>query len=74
MISDLINQGYSKDIILNNLEDIKVESNIDSEYKKIYNKLSSKYEGYELIRNIKNKLYQRGYSKDEIDTVIEKVD
>lgn len=74
MISDLINQGYSKELIINNLEDIKVTSNIDSEYKKIYNKLSSKYEGYELIRNIKNKLYQRGYSKDEIESVIEKVD
>ena len=74
MIADLINQGYSKDMILNNLEDIKIESNIDSEYRKIYNKLSNKYEGYELIKNIKNKLYQRGYSKDEIESVIEKVD
>nr|MBP3258957.1 RecX family transcriptional regulator [Bacilli bacterium] len=74
MISDLINQGYSKDMILDNLEDIKIESNIDSEYKKIYNKLSSKYEGYELKQKIKNKLYQRGYSRGEIEKVIEKVD
>ena len=74
MISDLINQGYSKDMILDNLEDIKVSSNIDSDYRKIYTKLSSKYSGYELTKNIKNKLYQRGYTKEEIEKVIEKVD
>ena len=72
MLSELLSLGYSKDMILPYLEDIKLDSNVKLEYNKIYNKLSRKYKDEELKRNIKNKLYQKGYTKEEIESVIEK--
>ena len=72
MLSELLSLGYSKDMILPYLEDVKLDSNVKLEYNKIYNKLSRKYKDDELKRNIKNKLYQKGYTKEEIESVIEK--
>ena len=70
-MSELLSLGYSKDMIMPYLEDIKLDSNVKSEYSKIYNKLSRKYKDEELKRNIKNKLYQKGYTKDEIESVLD---
>ena len=69
VINELINLGYSRDIILEELESIHIESNITKDYNKLYNKLSKKYDDKELYINIKNKLYQKGYTKEEIDQV-----
>lgn len=74
ILAELINMGYDKEMILPILDNVRVKSNVEADYKKIYNKLSRKYEGEELYRNIKNKLYQKGYNKEEIDDVIKKVD
>lgn len=74
MLTDLLNMGYHKDMILEYLDNIEIKNNIELEYCKIYSKLSRKYQDNELKRNIKNKLYQKGYSREEIDNVIEKVD
>ena len=63
-----IEQGYNR----NDIEEIldnKNLSNIDNgikEYKKLYDKYSKKYEGYELENLIRNKLYQKGYDLSEI--------
>ncbi len=67
VLNELINKGYDKEDILKYLDDVKVKSNISTDYKKIYSKLSNKYDGYELERKVKEKLYQKGYSKDEIE-------
>ena len=70
VMSELLSLGYSKDMIIPYLEDIKLDSNVKNEYNKIYSKLSRKYKDEELKRNIKNKLYQKGYTKEEIEDVI----
>lgn len=59
---DLINEGFYKEDIILFLKDLKVDEKkvYDSEYKKLYNKLSKKYQGYELENKIKQKLYQKG--------------
>lgn len=72
VLTELLSLGYSKDMVIPYLEDIKLDSNIKQEYNKIYSKLSRKYKDEELKRNIRNKLYQKGYTKEEIENVIEK--
>ena len=42
-----------------------------NEYNKLYKKLSVKYKDKELERRIKTKLYNRGFSIDEISKVME---
>ncbi len=74
VFNDLINMGYEREMISSCLSKYDIKDNIDKEFNKIYQKLSRKYEGVELIRNIKNKLYQKGYNKDTIEDKIKKVD
>lgn len=69
ILNELINEGYPKDLILLSLDKLNIKSNIENEYKKIYNKLSKKYDSNELDYQIKNKLYQKGYKKEEIDKI-----
>ena len=45
---------------------------IESEYNKIYNKLSKKYSGSELNQMVKQKLYSRGFNTDEIIEIMQK--
>ena len=47
---------------------------IKKEYEKLFNKLSRKYKDKELYSQIKNKLYQKGFSYDEINNYIKTVD
>ena len=68
---ELYNLGYENSMIEEELSNIKVNSNIDKEYDSIYKKLSRKYEGYELNKKLKEKLYQKGYSLEEINKKIE---
>lgn len=74
--SDLVNKGYDVALIKQILEN-KVFDNdlvIEKEFKKIYNKLSKKFNGNELYYNLKNKLYQKGFTKEEIEEYIKTVD
>jgi len=67
IMTDLINQGFSKEIILSVLNDQEMKDDSDiikKEYQKLYNKLSKKYEGKELEYKIKQKMYQKGMSYD----------
>ena len=63
---ELINLGYDSNMIDDILINLKSNNNIEKEYKLIYNKLNKKYNGVELENKIKQKLYQKGYSLDEI--------
>lgn len=72
--NDLYNNGYSIDLINSILDTYKINSNIDKELLKQYKNLKKKYNGEELIYKLKNKLYQKGYSKEEIEESIKKVD
>lgn len=71
LINYFINQGYEKSMISEIIEDNQKEDNniIKKEYKKLYNKYKNKYNEYELNRVIKQKLYQKGFSMDEINNV-----
>ncbi len=71
IIIDMLNLGYEKNMILDILEEHISSNNIviNNEYKKLYNKLSRKYDGEELERMIINKLLQKGFTKEEIEQI-----
>lgn len=72
VINKCINLGYKyEDIleIINNI-DINSMSNIKKDYDKVYNKYKDKYDKDKLDNTIKQKLYQKGYSMDEINNLI----
>lgn len=71
IIIDMINLGYEKEMIIDILEEhISNDSTvINDEYKKLYNRLSRKYDGEELKKMIINKLMQKGFRKEEIDKI-----
>jgi regulatory protein len=70
-ISYFINLGYDKDLILSIIDNIKVEvnnKNIQKEYDKLYKKYKDKYkDNFEY--QIKMRLYQKGYSNEEIEKI-----
>ena len=69
----LSNLGYSREDINNHLDQIKLDnSNLEKEMDKIYNKLRTKYEGYTLKNKLKQKLYSKGFTNEEINIFIEK--
>ena len=76
IISDLVNKGYDMAFIKQILENEVFDNNlaIEKEFKKIYNKLSKKFDRSELYYNLKNKLYQKGFTKEEIEEYIKTVD
>lgn len=73
IINYLVNLGYDRIMIIERLENIKIENkNLEREMDKIYNKLKTKYNGDQLIYKLKNKLYIKGFSKEEIENYINK--
>ncbi len=72
LLNHFTNLGYEKNDILYIIDNntIKNENIIKKEYEKLYKKLTKKYSGEELKRNIKQKLYQKGFSIDEINKII----
>lgn len=62
---ELINKGYERDDINKYLDVVSTDDKAiyEKEYQKLYNKLKSKYSGYELENIIKQKLYQKGLKK-----------
>ena len=71
VVNELINLGYDKSKIseiYDNL-DIKNDDLIIKEYNKLYNQLSKKYQGKELEYKINVKLYNKGFTKEEIDCI-----
>lgn len=74
ILFDMINLGYSKDMILQVLNNINIEEDqkMEKEYFKLYNKLSKTLEGDELYKKIKEKLYSKGFDINEIKIYIDK--
>lgn len=71
IIIDMINLGYEKSMIIDIINE-NIDNNnsvIQNEYKKLFNKLSKKYDDEELNRMIKNKLIQKGFSLEEINKI-----
>lgn len=71
LANELQNQGYPNEIIYEILNNTTINSDISKEYNKLYNKLKTKYEGIELKKLIKQKLYEKGYTKSEIDKIFD---
>lgn len=74
IINDLINLGYDREIIIEELSMIQFKENksiLEKEYMKTYKKLSKKYHGTELNFKIVNKLLQKGFLRQEIDKIME---
>jgi len=72
IINDMINFGYEKTMILDIIEKRIVNNSdiINNEYRKLKNKLSTKFSDRELEIKIKTKLQQKGFSIEEINSVI----
>lgn len=71
IIVDMINLGYEKSMIVDIIDE-NLNNNdtvIKNEYKKLYNKLSKKYDDEKLTMLIKNKLLQKGFSIEEINKI-----
>ncbi len=77
IIYDLGNMGYSKELINEEFKarEIKVDENIVfKEGNKLFNKLSKKYQGSELIYQLKNKLYLKGFTSEEINNYLDNIE
>lgn len=72
IINDLVNKGYYKEQIVDILNYYNIDDNciLKKEFNKLYNKYKNKIDGYELYNYIKNKLYQKGFSLDDINEII----
>ena len=72
ILNNLINLGYDKEMILNELNNYKIDDtkSLKKDYDNLYKKLSKKYSDENLKYQIKNKLYQKGYSLDSINEII----
>lgn len=73
LLNYFINLGYDKNMVIPILEDIDsdVTDILKKEYISIYNKLSKKYEEPKLSYEIKNRLYKKGFSIDDINKIKE---
>ena len=73
IITRCINLGYKYEDIIEILNTCNLNSNSDikSEYDKLYKRYSNKYsDEYKLKTTIKSKLYQKGFSIDEINNFL----
>ena len=76
LIQTAINEGYEKELALSLLEQVEIPTNLDALKKvaeKLYQKLSLKYEGSSLEYQLKAKLYQKGFTLEEIETVLNQI-
>jgi len=73
IINRCINLGYKLEDINNILNgyDLVSSSNIKNDYDKLYKKYCNKYDTYKLNNVLKSKLYQKGYSIEEINKIFE---
>lgn len=75
MLVDLVNQGYTSDMIYQiiidnyNLDDT---DKLEKEFDKLYRKYVNKYEKTKLVMTIKQKLYAKGYKVEDINQIINK--
>lgn len=72
ILNEMINLGYDKEMILTILENNMIDNIniIKKEFEKTYNNLSKKYEGSQLLTNLKNKMLAKGFNISEINELI----
>ena len=75
ILNEMINLGYEKEDILSIIDVNIISDNeiLEKEFNKIYNKLKTKYSGYELNQKIKQKLTIKGFKVDDINKKIEEI-
>ncbi len=74
LITELINKGHYKDLITELIDNYEFKNSREAlvkEYNKIKNKLVTKYEGYELRFHLKAKLFNKGFTSEEIESIID---
>ena len=73
ILNEMINMGYSKQKILEIIENNLSEDNsiIKKEYDKLYNKYKVKYSTLELNNKIKQKLLSKGFKLDDINNLFQ---
>ncbi|WP_017754322.1 recombination regulator RecX [Calidifontibacillus oryziterrae] len=81
MSQALFNKGFSQEIVQTAISQVKIatddeqlEKAVTKQGEKALKKYSSKYEGWELKQKIKQFLYQRGFSSDDIEKFIHKIE
>jgi len=73
LYSQLLELGFDSSMINECLDEQLTGNNnaaLEKEYNKVYNSLKRKYTGEELNYRLKNKLYQKGFSLDEINSFL----
>lgn len=71
-----LSEGFQKEDILGVLNTYKLTENtfaLEKEALKLYKKLSLKYQGNELIYQIKGRLFRKGFSYEKIENAIENI-
>ena len=74
LVNYFINLGYDRKMILDELSNYKLKSDLTKlkkEYDKLYSKYKDKYSDSELSYIINNKLLSKGYTMDDINEIIE---
>lgn len=64
IFNELSKQGFKRSLLDEYIQNLRLDSDQelrDKEYRKLYQKLSKKYQGNELEYKIKEKLYQKGF-------------
>lgn len=72
LVTYFCNLGYEKDMILDILSNYEIKSDINKlqkDYDKLYKKYKDKYKEEKLNYFITQKLYLKGYSKEDIDNI-----
>ena len=71
VVNELINLGYDRYRIIEIYDSLDIKNNnlIFNEYEKLYKQLSKRYSGKELEYKINTKLYNKGFTKEEIDNI-----
>lgn len=75
ILYDVCNLGYPKWMVEDKLSNISIDNNdliMEKEFNKFYNKLSKKYDGYDLWTQIKLKMIAKGFSYNEVDDFLNK--
>ena len=72
VLLDMTNMGYDKSLVLDILDNISIDNNVNivtKEYQKIKRKISTKFEGETLEKQIYYKLRSKGFSEAEIELI-----
>lgn len=72
VITELVNLGYERNMIMRIYDQFSFDNRelLQKEYNKLYKKWSLKYSGNALETKIKSKLYQKGFTIEEINTIM----